>query len=188
MAVRKYQSEKEVIFFITFTCYKWLPLFELTEAYDAIYKWFRYMKKFDNQVTGFVIMPNHLHLMLFVSKKSPDLNTLIGNGKRFLAYEIVKRLKGQEAWLLLGQLQGALTSHEVKQGKKHKVFEPSFDAKICNSRKFIIQKINYIHRNPISGKWNLADDWVQYPHSSAGQYELGTPAIFEVVDFRDLGQ
>jgi hypothetical protein len=27
-------------FFITFTCYNWLPLIEQSNSYDLIYKWF----------------------------------------------------------------------------------------------------------------------------------------------------
>ena len=35
------------------------------------------------------------------------------------------------------------------------------------------QKLEYTHHNPVSGKWNLVDDFVNYPHSSAAYYELG---------------
>jgi hypothetical protein len=37
--------------------------------------------------------------------------------------------------------------------------------------KFLQQKLDYIHHNPISGKWNLADTFIDYKHSSAGFYE-----------------
>jgi len=32
--------DKEGIYFITFTCYDWLPLIELSHGYDAVYKFF----------------------------------------------------------------------------------------------------------------------------------------------------
>jgi REP element-mobilizing transposase RayT len=133
MAVRELRSEKEVIYFITFTCYNWLPLFEITKAYDSVYKWFEYMKKYETRVVGYVIMPNHLHLMLYLSEKSPNVNVLIANGKRFLAYEIVRRLEAGNELKVLERLSHAVKSHEKKHGKKHRVFEPSFDAKICNT-------------------------------------------------------
>jgi putative transposase len=44
MSVRRAITEKEGIYFITFTCKKWLPLFELTNSYDAVYKWFENLK------------------------------------------------------------------------------------------------------------------------------------------------
>ena len=186
MAVRSLQSEKGVIYFITFTCHRWLPLFEETNTHDAVYKWFDYLKKYENWVVGYVIMPNHLHLMLYVSDKSPPVNTLVGNGKRFLAYEIISRLKQDGRYDILEKLGNAVTIREKDRGKKHRVFEPSFDAKICNSRKFILQKLHYMHRNPVSGKWRLVEDWAAFKHSSAGQYELGKPGDFVVMDFRDL--
>jgi hypothetical protein len=34
-------------------------------------------------------------------------------------------------------------------------------------------KIDYIHFNPVSGKWNLAKDYLDYYYSSAGFYETG---------------
>jgi hypothetical protein len=34
-------------------------------------------------------------------------------------------------------------------------------------------EINYIHMNPVSGKWNLVEDYTDYPYSSAAYYELG---------------
>ena len=38
-------------------------------------------------------MPNHLHFVFFVEENSRGLNHLVGEGKRFMAYEIVKRLQ-----------------------------------------------------------------------------------------------
>jgi len=42
------------------------------------------------------------------------------------------------------------------------------------------QKLNYIHENPVSGKWKLVDDYVSYDHSSAGFYELGETTNYPV--------
>jgi hypothetical protein len=35
------------------------------------------------------------------------------------------------------------------------------------------KKIDYIHFNPVSGKWNLAKDYLDYYYSSARFYETG---------------
>jgi hypothetical protein len=32
------------LYFITFTCQDWLSLFEITNSYDAVYKWFDHLK------------------------------------------------------------------------------------------------------------------------------------------------
>ena len=58
-----------------------------------VYKWFDVLKKNNQQVIGFVIMPNHLHVILYFPEPGYKLNTIIGNAKRFMAYEIIKRLE-----------------------------------------------------------------------------------------------
>ena len=66
------------------------------------------------------------------------------------------------------------------------MFKNSFDAKAIYSEKFLLQKINYIHRNPVSGKWMLAKDFVSYEHSSASFYEAGKVMHFTPKHFRDI--
>ena len=51
------------------------------------------------------------------------------------------------------------------------MFNDSFDAKDIHNEKFLHHKIDYIHHNPVSGKWNLAEDFASYEHSSAAFYE-----------------
>lgn len=45
------------------------------------------------KLSGFVIMPNHIHLLVYVEDNCKGVNVVIGEAKRFMAYEIVKRLK-----------------------------------------------------------------------------------------------
>ena len=68
------------------------------------------------------------------------------------AYEIIKRLQAQQANKILLQLQEGLSDKQLAKGQKHKVFEESFDAKAIYHRNFLLQKINYIHNNPVRGK------------------------------------
>jgi len=72
-------------YFITFTCCEWLPLFEITNGYDVVYKWFDYLKSKNHFVKGYVIMPNHLHVLIDFYKSLKSINTIMSNGKRFMA-------------------------------------------------------------------------------------------------------
>ncbi len=45
---------------------------------------------------------------------------------------------------------------KINKGLKHKVFKDSYGAKAINSDKFLFQKINYIHGNPVISKCTLA--------------------------------
>jgi REP element-mobilizing transposase RayT len=184
MAVKKIHSETSVIYFCTFTCYNWLNLFELADLYDEVYKWFNILIKNSIGINGYVIMPNHLHTMLYLPGGSKPLNKIIGNGKRFIAYEAVSRLESIGEFELLSILQEGVSDRERENNKLHQVFQPSFDAKPCYSTKFIEQKLDYIHRNPVSGKWKLAEDYI---HSSAGFYECGRSGLIEIMHYKDIG-
>ena len=73
-----------------------------------------------------------------------------------MAYEIVERLKAEGRVDLLKILAERVTNEERKRKKQHRVFEASSDIKPCYNKRFIQQKLDYMHRNPVSGKWNLS--------------------------------
>jgi len=51
--------------FITFTYYNWIPLFEITESYNLVYDWLKLISnKYQIKTMAFVIVPNHVHLLL----------------------------------------------------------------------------------------------------------------------------
>jgi REP element-mobilizing transposase RayT len=186
MPVRfQHDQNQNSFYFVTFTCYKWLQLFEIANAYNSVYKWFDHLHKNNIYVTGYVIMPNHVHVLLYFRQMPKTLNTIIGNAKRFMAYEIIKRLTEKKEIKLLDVLHGAVKKREEKKGQIHKVFEDSFDAKECYSEEFIFQKLQYIHHNPVSKKWNLAGDFADYEHSSASFYERGKKRYENLVHVND---
>ena len=185
MAVKFKHSDSYSTYFCSFTCYRWIALFEITNSYDTVYKWFEYLKSKSGDVVSYVIMPNHVHCILYFRNIPFDLNKVIGNGKRFMAYEIIKRLEALNKTEVLSQLCH-ITDREIKKGQKHKVFEESFDAKPIFSEPFLEQKVNYIHMNPVRGKWNLAEDFTQYQHSSASFYETGEAFHFKPVHYKDV--
>lgn len=90
MALRNQIDQGEGLYFIAFICCEWLTLFEIANGYDTVYKWFDYLKSKNHFVKGYEIMPNHLHVLIDFSASSKSVNTIVSNGKRFIAYEIVK--------------------------------------------------------------------------------------------------
>ena len=130
-------------------------------------------------------MPNHVHVLLYFPQMPKSLNTIIANAKRFIAYEMIKRLEKTKEEKLLALLQKAVKEREKKKGQIHKVFEDSFDAKQCYSKDFIFQKLAYIHQNPVSKKWSLVSDFAEYEHSSASFYESGIMRYENMVHVND---
>ena len=149
MPVRKAIAEKDGVYFTTFTCNNWLPLFKLCNAYDAVYTWFNHLKQQGHYIIGYVIMPSHIHAIIAFSNTGKIINSIISNGKRFIAYDLVKKLTEQHQHLILQELSNSLNNTERKEGKLHNVFETSFDWKECRTEKFIQQKLDYIHWNPM---------------------------------------
>lgn len=174
MPVRfRHDQQANSIYFVTFTCHKWRHLFSITNSYDTVYKWFDYLSEKNISILGYVIMPNHIHALIFFPRMPKSLNTVIGNAKRFMAYEIIKRLEKEKNVNLLQELFDSVKKSEKKKGQRHKVFEDSFEAKECYSNKFVYQKLGYMHKNPVSKRWQLVNDYTDYPHSSAAFYEKG---------------
>ncbi len=186
MSVRKEIAENDGIYFITFTCVRWLHLFEIASAYNVVYNWFDHLKNKGHYILGYVIMPNHVHALIGFCNTESSINMAIGNGKRFMAYEIVERLKQMNNEEVLYHLESIVNKTDKKRNKLHEVFEPSFDWKECTSNKFIEQKLEYIHNNPCCGTWNLAKEPIAYIHSSAKYYETGRQAIYAVTNYTEL--
>ncbi|MBS1666238.1 MAG: hypothetical protein JST58_02575 [Bacteroidetes bacterium] len=103
-----------------------------------------------------------------------------------MAYDIIKRLQKIGREDILDQLSAGLMAREIGKGQKHRVFEESFDAKASYSENFLIQKIGYIHHNPVSGKWNLVSDYSKYERSSASFYEDGEAKHFVPKHYKDV--
>lgn len=186
MSTKRKIPHNDGVYFITFTCYKWLSLFELTNGYDIVYKWFDYLKSNGHHIVGYVVMPNHLHVLIAFSNSKKSINTIIGNGKRFMAYEIITRLMKAEEVKVLEELAQGVNARESKRGKLHEVFEPSFDWKECTSNKFIDQKLDYMHDNPCRGVWNLVMNPADYQHSSAKFYMTGEQGVYPVLHCGEL--
>ncbi len=185
MATHTLYPELNKSYFVTFTCYKWLNLIEISNSYDAFYKWFDYLKLKNIKLIGYVIMPNHFHGIFYLpSNCNKNINQIIANGKRFLAYDIIKNLRVFENYGMLSLLEKDLTFRERHQRKKHKVFRLSSDKKELTSLQMLQTKLSYLHRNPCQGNWNLANSYEEYKHSSVLFYEKNIENKF-IEDYRE---
>jgi len=186
MVIRTRLNETNAVYFVTITCFNWINLFEITNFYPFIYRWFNFMIAGKKKIIGYVIMPNHMHLLIYIPEDSEEINKVIGEGKRFMAYDMVKALTELNLVKLQDFLHESVFDFEKIRGKKHQVFRPNSDIKLCYDEDIIIQKLDYIHHNPVSGKWNLVDDYIEYPHSSAAFYELGAPGHIRIFHYKDV--
>jgi len=131
-------------------------------------------------------MPNHVHALISFINTTQSINTIIGNGKRFMAYEIINRLEKNNETTLLEQLAGGVEATRKTNKKLHEVWEISFDWKDCYSNEFVWQKLDYMHNNPFTGKWKLSVNAIEYIHSSARFYLTGVQGIYPVTNFMEM--
>ncbi len=186
MPVKRTIPYPEGTFFITFTCFQWLSLLEITNGYDLVYKWFDYLKAQGHYIIGYQIMPNHIHIIIGFYNSGKEINKIIGNGKRFMAYEIIKRLINSNHLDILKKLHQGVNISDRKRGKQYEVWEDSFDWKACDSLKMILQKLDYIHNNASTGKWQLVECQADYPHSSAKFYITNEQGIYPVTSYMEI--
>jgi hypothetical protein len=82
---------------------------------------------------------------------------------RFVVVYVSSAAMNGEVWYRIMSLSSAGMLLNVSC----EVWKESFDWKYCETADFACQKFLYIHNNPFSGKWNLADDSTKYEYSSA---------------------
>ena len=162
---RKSHIDKGEIYFWTATINKWQRLLEKNVYKDVIIDSLQYLTdggKID--VFAFVIMPNHLHFIWRVNepngKESPQ-----GSFLKYTAHTFQKMLRKEG--------EGKLNDYRIDAAdKKHEFWKPDSLAIPLFTQKVAIQKLKYIHVNPLAEHWQLVKDSCDYKYSSAQYYEL----------------
>ena len=108
-------------------------------------------------------MSNHIHLT-WKQNAMNGKETPKGSFLKYAAHVFLKQLK----------ISGEIKRYEVTAAnKKHEIWQRDSLGIEVYSRKIALQKLSYIHFNPVSSKWCLAKDDISYPYSSAKYYETG---------------
>jgi hypothetical protein len=76
------------------------------------------------------------------------------------------------------------TEKENLKSKHH--FWQKIQAKNIYSVDYLIQKLEYVHNNPIAKSWQLANERSDYKYSSACFYDKGIKPIIQIDDIRNL--
>lgn len=148
--------------FITLSCYHNYNLLKTDFAVFVFIKHLKIIRKIHSlKLFGYVVMPNHVHLVLL----PPDncrLGIIMGELKSLSAREILANWS-ERGFKILDRLA------IVRGGMRRNVFwqRRVYDHN-CRSTKVIIEKINYCHLNPV--KRNLVNSPAQWRWSSYRWY------------------
>ncbi|MDW8211886.1 MAG: transposase [Cytophagales bacterium] len=166
--------ELGVVYFYTATILCWQHLLKLDKYKDIIIRSLQHLTKHQKiRVYGFVIMPNHVHLIW---------EMLASNGKemphasfmKYTAHQFLEDLRVHHPEVLRYFEVTNTTSRRYQFWERNSLPVPLF------SHEVLEQKLTYIHNNPLQEKWQLADDPSSYRYSSAAFYETGND-IFNVL-------
>jgi REP element-mobilizing transposase RayT len=163
-SIRKSYNSLSKIYFFTATIHKWLPLLAQEKNRSLIIDYLdKLVKKELLTVYAFVIMPNHIHI-IWQQNKLNGKETAQGSFLKYTAHEFLKELK----------LHNQSYLYEVNAAnKKHEIWQRDSLSIEIYSRQVAVQKLQYVHFNPVSKKWMLAKDDISYYWSSAWFYETG---------------
>ena len=154
------------IYFWTATIHHWIPILSKDSYKDIIINSLEYLSdKGKIDVFAFVVMPNHVHFIWRINEK---------NGKEAAHSSFLKFTAHEFRKALLKDDSATIDKFRVKaNNKEHEFWQRDSLAIPLYTKKVAIQKLEYVHANPLAGHWNLASDPCEYWYSSARYYDLG---------------
>jgi len=132
--------------FVTFSCYHRQPYFKAIETFDLFLECLEEMRRrFEMCVYGYVIMPEHVHLLL-----SEPTRTTLADALHFLKLSFAKRLRSRRP-----------TEKPASFWQKR-----YYDRNVRDYREFVV-KLRYLHRNPVKRGLVASPEewkWSSYRH------------------------
>lgn len=166
--LRRYQQTQEG-HFITFSCFRRLPLLRSARARDTFLRVLeKARRRFDFVVLGYVVMPEHVHLLV----SEP------GWGRLSAALQVLKQNSSRELRRRSGRrkaAQGELFAEPLPAD--HFWQRRYYDFNVRSAKKRI-EKLKYMHRNPVKrGLVEKPEDWRWSSYRSYAFGEAGLVAL-----------
>ncbi len=141
------------VHFITFSSYRRQPLLASCDAKRTVERTLERVRRwYGLVVTGYVVMPEHVHLLV----SGPERSTLA------VAIQMLKQI----------------TSQKIVHAAKTPLWQVRYyDFNLCTAKKRI-EKLRYMHRNPV--KRGLAERPEDWEWSSFRHYATGAEGVVEI--------
>ena len=118
------------------------------------------------KLVGYVVMPDHVHLL--VNPRNSDISQMMKHVKGKPAHDIIE-------WLRTEKHEGSLAKLALnvvqKRSHRYAVWLKDFSAIDIYSVKFVQQKLQYIHNNPVRAglcghpaEWRWSSYRAYFPH------------------------
>ena len=159
-------GNQQGLYYLTLTTVGWIDLFTRQQYRAIVIDSLRFCQEKKGLVVyGYVIMSNHLHLI--AQAQAPHrLSDILRDFKKFTGRSIIKAIQtskeeSRQDWLL------HVMRYHARYNKRNRDFQcwqhGNHPVELVRPR-WIAQKLNYIHLNPVRAGWVDAPE--QYRYSS----------------------
>lgn len=174
-------NNPEGIYFVTFAVVEWIDVFTRQFYKDILLDSFRHcIKEKGLAVHGYVIMSNHVHLIIS-SKGEQNLSAIMRDMKKFSSVKIIQEIienpqESRKRWMLrlladAGEANSNNINYQFWQQDNHPI-------ELHPNSNLFAQKLDYIHQNPVKAGWvNEPGDYI---YSSASNYMNKGGILMEV--------
>ncbi|WP_282036167.1 REP-associated tyrosine transposase [Saccharicrinis aurantiacus] len=171
-------KEQDGLYYLTIQIVGWVDLFSRQDYRDIVIDNLKYCQQHKGLVVyAYVIMSNHIHII--AQAEDNNLSAVLRDFKSYTSKCILNRItEGAESrreWLLYLFKQAAI---KHKRNSQYQVFTHENHAIHLYSDKFIDQKLEYIHDNPVRA--GIVKEPEDYLYSSASNYALEQPILLDV--------
>jgi putative transposase len=167
--------DPEYPYFITSSVVEGYPLFAIPAATQIVLDALLFLQeKRNTRLYAYVIMENHIHLVL----QSDELPSRMQAFKSWTARAIIDLLTDNGHYLHLSKLRKAKNPSHTDS--VHQFWQEGYHPKHIYGDRMMIQKIEYIHQNPV--KRGYVDREEEWRYSSARNY-LGLDALIPITLF-----
>lgn len=156
-------------YFVTITTVNWVDLFtRLSQRMLIVNALNHCVENKGLEIYAYCIMPSHIHI-LCRAHDDDLLANIMRDFKSFTSKKIIETIKNEKEsrreWLL--EMFQDSCKH-LKRNQTFKVWQNGYHAVLIESEKFVRQKLNYIHNNPVADK--IVEHPWEYIFSSARNY------------------
>jgi putative transposase len=154
--------------FITCSCYQRRPLLAAPHRRDLFLEILEHAREdYRFIVIGYVVMPEHFHLLISEPEKG-DPSVVMKVVKQRFSHRVLNHLRRQAA-------PGRLWANALEQSQ---VWQRRFYDYNVRTEQKRVEKLRYIHRNPV--KRGLVAEPDQWAWSSYRAYAYGEPGLVRV--------
>jgi REP element-mobilizing transposase RayT len=167
-------------YFMTMTVINWVDVFTRPAYKHIVLDALKYNQKNKGLIIyAWCLMSNHLHLIA-EAEEGYHLSNILRDFKKYTSKAVIKEIQedpdeSRKKWMLSEfEFAGRYKSNI----KSYKFWQDGNEAKEIHSNKFLEQKLEYIHDNPV--KAEIVENDYEYLYSSAINY-TGKQGLLDVV-------